>query len=59
MATGLREACTRIDMMAKDEEMLRQSIGVESDVGRRQFHNVVAAMVGIVGDSVRGVTVPR
>ncbi|KAF4711439.1 hypothetical protein FOZ62_000111, partial [Perkinsus olseni] len=45
LAKLLKELGGEKSMPARDGEMLRQSIGVESDVGRRQFCNIVAAMV--------------
>ncbi|KAF4734641.1 hypothetical protein FOZ62_003420, partial [Perkinsus olseni] len=45
LAKLLKELGGERSMPARDGEMLRQSIGVESDVGRRQFCNIVAAMV--------------
>ncbi|KAF4658928.1 hypothetical protein FOZ61_005127 [Perkinsus olseni] len=45
LAKLLKELGGEESMPARDGEMLRQSIGVESDVGRRQFCNIVAAMV--------------
>ncbi|KAF4759382.1 hypothetical protein FOZ63_011359, partial [Perkinsus olseni] len=45
LAKLLKELGGEKSMPARDGEMLRQSIGVESDVGRRQFCNIVAAMI--------------
>ncbi|KAF4661145.1 hypothetical protein FOL47_006802 [Perkinsus chesapeaki] len=59
LAKLLREFDGEKSMSATDGELLRQSIGVESDVGRRQFCSVVAAMVrrscnGLVSESGSG-----